>query len=280
MNRSTLISAINMGLKRAAARGGNSAESVADAIEVAIELESSMNPPATRKISQQEDNQDLPPNPVAIQTVAERDYLDPTRARPAEDPDMAPSPPRPSLVIPASEAELNQEIRDRRGESGLKVRKLFLGTKLHVGLEDLMAWVARSFPATIRITPINVDHEIELVRNVAMFPMTGDNLKNEKESTVKVTYKHPGLGSDMEVGLPIRVGDAQEEFPPVKPMLDRLIANARELYKARPKYVESRAPTGPNLYEQHSMSKRVGTPGKGPAPIMFMDADDTSLSRS
>jgi hypothetical protein len=282
MNRTTLESAITMGLKRAQARSLPPAPCIADAIEMAMELERSLTPQvngkSTQVVEMEPEEVVLPPNPRAVLDTLST-QMDPTLSPPARDPDLSPDP---KSVVIADEAALVREINaPKKQPNGLRVKSLYVGGKLRVGMEDLAKWANHSFPRTIRIVPRDVDHEIELELQVKIFPMTGDGRNYEKESTIKVVYKHPSVGSDLEAGVPIRVADFQDGFPDVPELLGRIKAQAVELYRQRPKYIEGRAPAGPGLMDQHRLirSNTQNKPKGGGASITFIDDDDMSLSR-
>jgi hypothetical protein len=191
---------------------------------------------------------------------------------------------------------MDREIEARRptGSSAnkpagpLRVKRLFIGNKLRIGMEGLAKWANQEFPRTIRVVPRGVDHEIELELAVKIFPMVGDGRDYEKESSIKITYRHPSLGPDMEVGISIRVADAQDSFPDVAECLERIKIQAVELYRQRPRYIESLAPTGPGLDGQYrsiphpssAKSKTEIHKQRANPAITFIDSEDTSLARS
>jgi hypothetical protein len=291
MNRDTLISAITMGLKRAAARRAPIAETVADTIELALQLERSMGrASAPTRIdggsTERDQAEGLPPNPEAIlESVEDDHYEDPSEAPPAPDPDLSPEPP---LIVLANERTA------LTSPAPLRVKKLYAGNKLRVGLQQLVDWANTTFPRKIQVLPKGMEHEIELELQVRPFPAQGNRRSFELDSMIKVVYmnpriapgvKSPGISSDVidatEVGVPVSVQSAQEGFPAMGPILDKVKAQAVEMWKVRPQQITGRVENVPELRAQFASALNKHAKGKrSPDSITLIDDDDTSLFRS
>ena len=306
MNRQTLINAVGMGLKRAAARRTDPAQTIADTIELALDLERSMGR-ATAPVHRidaptvAEQAAGLPPNPnpnalAEIESIEEDELPDPGHAPVAPDPDHSPEPP---LIVLSDSRGVDAELAkqsEKRKELKLKKGSLFLGNKLRVWLQDLVDWANQAFPRRIKVQPHGVDHEIELELQVRPFPVTGDLGRSEVNSTIKVVYMNARIASEIkipgqaygsmaatEVGISVSVASAQDGWPPVEDLLSQLKSQARELYRKRPEHITGRYENAPDLRSQLSAVRTVGmdptkrTPKS--AQIAMLDDDDTSLFR-
>jgi hypothetical protein len=274
MTRETLLSAIDMGLNRARQRQTHPDkwnEHIADAIEIALDIEQRMfgKQPHTPEPAEMP-----PPNPVSLADPEEI-----SEAHPPQPGDAAPS------VIIADEAALNAALNERSKSSdrpGVKLKSsLFMGgrQRARVGMEALTIWANQNFPRDLDVIPNGIEKKITLRLEVRPYPCVGDGRKNEFNSTVKVTYKHPNVSSDLEVGESICVGDVQESMPDVDAVIGRIRKQAQSLYASRPKMIEGRAERGPTLQEQFGQARATLQNKKFSANITVIDSEDTRLER-
>jgi hypothetical protein len=264
-------------------------ESVLMAIEMAMELQKSMNGtvPANNSGSPELDSSAMPPppNPAAVQESGVTDVPpmpepepepEPIVVKTVQVPRTPPPPPSDNLVVLASsDSDIDRAVSETRKP---RVRSVFMrGGSTKVKIEDVMGWIVNSFPLQLKVHPKGIDQEIILDRKVYAIPCQGEGRKNEKESVAKICYKHPKMDSTMEVGVGIRVGDVEEGYPIVGDVLLQIQAQAAEMYKARPATIEGKAPSGPDLYGAHrAMSSAINDPRRRAEapPMKFKDADE------
>lgn len=285
MTRHTLESAIGMGLRRTTGQAlQKQIDSIVLAIELAIDMSggqqlTSTDAAPTKGKSPDSDISSLPPSPESVvpAPVLEVEAVKETVAIDRTTTNLPP--PEPRLIVEATMADIDTE----RSKHPPKVKSIFLGGRsTRKTMLNVAEWCANNFPATIMIRPRDIDHDIELRRNIMSYPCAGENMKHEKESVVKLVYKHPNMDSSMEVGQGIRVGDIEENgWPPVEVILNAIKDQAREMYRKREKYIEGRAPEGPPLEQSLRMtSAAIDDLRKGKRPqnntgsITFGDADE------
>ncbi len=237
LERGSLVSAIRAGLRRSSGQGPDiQAAAIMDAVDLLIEIQSGVEDRIAVPPTEPKDPPILPPNPRAIEIS------------PAAVSKFSP----PSRIIHGTDQATTTAIQEHRQAQGLRVKRTFLGgSKNRVGLIDLSKWAQGNFPLTIQVTPVGYTEPVELERNVYTMPLMGEQGGREKESTVKVVYKHPKMDSTMEVGSGMRVGDFQDAWPDVNEHLNVIRNQARELYKRRGQMIEGREPKGPPLEQQH-----------------------------
>jgi hypothetical protein len=280
MNRVTLENAIELGLRRAAARRSPIAATVADCIELALELERAVPklPARPTRIDggslERDQVAGLPPNPGALLTEIEdiEAVPDPGTFPPAPDPDHSPEP---SIVVLGSESEMNAAITNHREGGKLRIKNMFLGNKGKVSLQGLAEWVRATLPNIISVQPRDVDHEIELHLQVLQMPNSADN----RASTVKVAYENPRV-QGLHAGVVINLPDVQEEFPDPNKLLAKIKEQAVELFRSRPKQIVGRIENVPELRGQFAaaLSAHSGRRPKG-MELTIVDDDDESRMR-
>lgn len=271
LDRQTLNSAIRMGVRKSEGKTSTEVvQSVMDAIDIAMELNASYQevlaaplqptfsqPSPSQRVERTLEIEPPPPNMAAMTTEVPGPALEP------------------SMIVMPTEGETSEAIADYSKKQELRVRSMFVGkSKPKVTLMALMEWASIKFPMQIKIVPRGREEEITLDRSLYSIPFVGDNKNNERESTIKVSYKHPALSAEMECGKAIRVADVQEEFPNVPAFLEGIKDQARELYKVRPQRIEGFAPAGPDLSQQHRMMMSAARGAQRPSmPISFADSD-------
>lgn len=276
MTRNTLKSAIKMGLSRSSGKPlDGQIDSVLMAIELAMEM-SGDSPPVPAEVIPKSPGSDFLPPPPSPESVVEASVIE---VKPNVKEPEAPPPPvdnTPKLVVSASMRDIDSEVPKRKD---VKVRSVFLGgSKKRVKMMDVAQWCSQQFPATISVIPRDVDKEISLNRNIHSYPCSGESVGKETESIIKLIYKHPKMDQTMEVGVPIRVGDIEEKgWPDTQAIMAKIYDQAREMYRAREKYIEGAAPTSPPMDQSFRIAVN-GIQNKGVAQergsITFGEADD------
>lgn len=245
MTREKLLSAIRVGLKR------GTPESIADAIEMALELELPAAPVQPDQARQREDLPLPPPvNPEAVEmsnvNVASQDI-------PYDIRQLAP------MVTLATEADMRKVAEIPKARVPVRIRSLLQGTAARksggLNIQQAIALLEARCPQVLRIIPDGRDQEYSLEKNVTFLPGIAAG-RGRPIDMVKVSYKHPAVEDKMEVSRSMVVSDMTEDFDPTE-ILDQIAGEARHMYRPRPANIVPRQPPPPDLSYHIAQNGRV-----------------------
>lgn len=250
MTRDKLLAAIRVGQKR------GSAEAIADAIELAFEMEGLINEQPSARTREEPNEIGIPPNPDVIAPA-------PVKVEPQPEPPPAhrqETNGQLSLVTLASEAELKAVTSAPKPPPG-RIRSLTSAgpSRFRMKLEDAVQFWISNAPDRIRIVPEGRTEEIELDRSVQALPGPKGPGAGKSTDMVKLGYKHPMVDAAFEVQHTILVSDMEVGID-VGKILDELKAKARVMYKPRPRVIEPRRPAPQALRIEESIGTQEGTP--------------------
>lgn len=263
MTRASLRTAIKFGISKAKGKTEREAEDmIIDAVEMAFEIEreTSSHPEPTKvEVIRRQDHPvdgiaslSPPPAPSSVQSAPEIIQMEGTDIENHAVPEVK------SLIHLADESvkidDVRRQISAEKAKSGpIKIRSLNLSGKAkRPGMEELMQWCQATFPREISFIPKGKEKPVTVEIALRPIPMAGEVKGREKESSIKVCYRHPSLGTDMEIGVPIRCGDIAESMPDPNEIINRIKAQGIEMYKQRPRSIESSSPDSESLYAKSS----------------------------
>jgi hypothetical protein len=244
VTRDTLLKAIKAGQKR-----GASPESIADAIELALEMESDGDAEVHEITYPLLDigprTEPLPPNPSSVVVGV---------TAPPEPPPIPKSTPS-GLVLASSDRDIDRELE--RSKKPAPIRSLFAPTRAPgMRLQEAVQFWTDNAPETLDIIPEGLDQAITLERNIQSLP--GMAIKGKRSSDfVKLSYKHPNAQDVFEVSYPVAVADMGDTLD-IMAVIEKLKADAAKVYKPRPRSPVVKMPPLPDLRYDASPGNRDG----------------------
>jgi hypothetical protein len=243
MTREKLLSAIRVGLKR------GTPESIADAIEMALELEMAPAPEETAQPHGTAEDRPLAPpvNPEAMKEKAVSEEV------PYDIRGRAP------MVTLATEDDMKKAVEIPKGRTPIRIRSLLQGSTARksggLNIQQAISLLQSRCPEVLRIVADGRDQEYALERNVNFLPGIAAG-RGKPIDMVKVSYKHPAVEDKMEVSRSMVVGDMTEDFDPGQ-ILEEIAEEARHMYRPRPANIVPRQPPPPDLSYHIAQNGRV-----------------------
>lgn len=258
--RDKLIDAIRTGQV-----AGGSPEEIADAIAEAIKRERiGYNPPPPPVETS------IPVNPNAVlaasavtDTPPQAEPMLPPREPAAEAP--TPAPPGPTLVLVSTDADANREIQQRRTiqttappKGPMRLRSLSkTGTAFRrFTLESAIQFWTDNIPKHLTITPKGRSKVITLDRNIQALPGMGKPGPRGIEHFVKIIFKHPDVGHEMEVQFMVSTYDMADGIT-TDQIMTKIKEQAEHTYRPRQPVLEPVAPQ-PNFLGTMNISGGIG----------------------
>lgn len=231
MTRETLIKAIRIGQKR-----GGAPDQIADAIETALELELGDSSPVDSEPSTSPAKAPLspPPSPDSIvpappEELTIRKLGDPVQVRKPLPVEL-----RPGLIVLADEGDIDKEIAAQaKPVAPVRIRSLSPSAQRNpkMRMQDAVQFWTTNAPLTLEVMIDGREKPVMLERSVAALPGTKGN------DFVKVSYKHPAVGDEMEVSHAVAVSDMERGIN-INRVFERIIEDAKKMYRPRPRSIE------------------------------------------
>jgi hypothetical protein len=238
MTRDKLKKSIVLGMRHAYSRGSGDPESVseyvADAIELALELEMD---------SQTQDDISPPPTQQSIDDSAAIDFPIVDMVSKGDLAQGSPQlPTSPSVDMRAQEQEQPKLIltpREAREEVAQVAQPAADNTI--VSAPDLEPWEVEALIAEMeRATPGSIDIEVDVPeRGPVPIHLERNIMAGHGFGAVKVSYKHEAASDDLAVFETIMLDDVEVD---VTAMMDKLKSSAQHAYRPRKKGVTSSTP--------------------------------------